>query len=126
MSLIYENETFKIRSAIFEVYKHIGSGFLESVYQECLEREFENKGISFVAQKELKICYKGEELKQKYIPDFICYDKIIVEIKAVNELSDIHQAQLFNYLKASKMGLGMLVNFGSHPKVEIKRIVNFT
>ncbi len=123
MKYIYSDETYKIRGAIFEVYQEIGCGFLESVYQECLEIELKSRGIPFKSQQELHIMYKGELIKQKYKPDFLCFDKIIVEIKAVKELTNNHQAQLINYLKASKMKLGLLVNFGAYPKVEIKRLI---
>ncbi len=123
MNYIYSDETYKIRGAIFEVYQEIGCGFLESVYQECLEIELKSRGIPFKSQQELHIMYKGEFIKQKYKPDFLCFDKIIVEIKAVKELTNNHQAQLINYLKASKMKLGLLVNFGAYPKVEIKRLI---
>lgn len=122
--LIFEKETYKIRNAIFEVYKEIGCGFLEAVYQECLEKEFTFQDIPIISQKELHIFYKEEVLKQRYKPDFICYGKIIVEIKAVNEITNQHQAQLINYLKATDMQLGLLVNFGSYPRVEIKRFAN--
>lgn len=121
---LYEGETYKIRKAIFEVYNNIGPGFLESVYQECLEKEFAFQDIPFKAQNELSIKYKGETLKQKYIPDFICFDRIIVEIKAVKEFNGSHQAQVINYLKAADIEIGLLVNFGSYPKVEISRLVN--
>lgn len=121
---LYSDNTYEIRGAIFEVYKEIGCGFLEAVYQECLEKEFEYQKIPFEPQYELNIAYKGEILKQKYKPDFICYDKIIVEIKAVKELTNEHQAQIINYLKVSDMELGLLVNFGSYPKVEIQRFIN--
>lgn len=123
MDLLFSEETYKIRGAIFEVYKEVGCGFLESVYQECLEKEFELQGIPFVSKYPLKLEYKEEVLKQKYIPDFICYDEIIVEIKAVKELINEHQAQIINYLKAGNLELGLLVNFGSFPKVDIKRMI---
>jgi GxxExxY protein len=122
--LIYAEEAYEIQGAIFEVYKVIGCGFLEAVYQECLEKEFTLQDIPFESQIELKIDYKGQILKQTYKPDFICFDKIIVEIKAVKELTKEHQAQVINYLKATDMRLGLLVNFGSYPKVEIKRLIN--
>lgn len=125
--LLYADEAYEIQGAIFEVYKEIGCGFLEAVYQECLEKEFTIQDIHFEAQSEqseLKIEYKGEFLKQTYKPDFICFDEIIVEIKAVKELTKEHQAQVINYLKATDMKLGLLVNFGSYPKVEIKRLIN--
>lgn len=122
--IIFKNESYKIQGAIFEVYKEIGSGFLEAVYQECLEKEFKTQGIPFESQVLLDIEYKGEILAQKYKPDFICYDHIILELKAVKELANEHQAQVINYLKATEMELGLLVNFGSYPKVEIKRLIN--
>lgn len=122
--IVYKEESYKIQGAIFEVYKEIGSGFLEAVYQECLEKEFKSQGIPFESQVFLDIEYKGELLTQKYKPDFICYDNIIVELKAVKELANEHQAQVINYLKATEMELGLLVNFCSYPKVEIKRLIN--
>jgi len=122
--LIYAEEAYELQGAIFEVYKTIGCGFLEAVYQECLEKEFTLQDIPFESQTELKLDYKGEILKQTYKPDFICFDNIIVEIKAVKELTNEHQAQVINYLKATDMELGSLVNFGSYPKAEIKRLIN--
>jgi GxxExxY protein len=123
MSLIYEDECYTIRGAIFEVYKELGSGFLESVYQECLEREFKTQNIPFISQPDLRLYYKGEILSHIFKPDFICFDKIIIELKSVRELTPDHKAQVINYLKATKMKLGFLVNFGAYPKVEIERIV---
>ena len=122
-ALKYEGESYKIRGAVYEVYRETGCGFLEAVYQECLEREFARQGIPFAAQKELALLYKGEPLAQTYRPDFICFDSIIVELKAVRELADEYRAQMHNYLKATGYGLGMLVNFGHYPKAEIERIV---
>lgn len=101
----------------------MGCGFLESVYQECLERELAARGIPFCAQQELTITYKDKPLKQIYKSDIVCYGKIIVELKAARALLPEHQAQTFNYLAATKMRLGLLVNFGHFPGVEIKRIV---
>jgi len=122
--LFYANESYKIQGAIFEVYKEIGCGFLEAVYQECLEREFTLRGIPYKSQQQMQMFYKGELLKQSYVPDFLCYDKIIVELKAVKEIANEHQAQVINYFKISELELGLLVNFGSYPKVEIKRLIN--
>jgi GxxExxY protein len=122
--LINEDETFQIRGAIFEVYREMGSGFLEAVYQECLSKELRLKHIPFVAQQELALQYKGELLEQKYKPDFICFKRIILELKAVKELTAEHRAQIHNYLKATGLEVGLLVNFGHTPKVEIERIVN--
>ena len=101
----------------------MGCGFLELVYQECLERELQERGIPFISQHEVTLCYKGEHLKQMFRPDFLCYDRIIVELKAVKEIAREHEAQLFNYLKATGMRLGLLVNFGHYPKADIKRII---
>ena len=121
MSLIFEEETYAIRGAVFEVYKEMGCGFLESVYQECLEKELKKINLPFVAQKELYLTYKGEPLQQTYKPDLICYDQIILELKAVREIAPEHKAQVINYLKATNLKLGLLINFGSHPKVQIER-----
>lgn len=121
--LLFREESYRIRGAVFEVYREMGCGFLESVYQECLEREFRSRGIPAVAQQELGLLYKGETLVQTYRPDFVCFDAVIVEIKAVREITDEHRAQVHNYLKASGHRLGLLVNFGHHPGVEIERIV---
>lgn len=122
-TLIYPDETYAIQGACFEVYREMGCGFLEAVYQECFEKELAVRGIPFVAQQELKIAYKGEELRQIYKPDLVCYGKIVVELKALHIMLSEHHAQLFNYLKATRMRLGLLVNFGHYPGVEIKRII---
>ena len=108
--------------ACFEVYKEKGSGFVESVYQECLEIELGLRNIPFKAQPELALTYKGHPLKSKFKPDFICYDKIVLEIKAVSGVTDEHRAQVQNYLRATGLKLGLLVNFGHYPKVEYERI----
>ena len=121
--LEFEKETFLIRGAIFEVYKEMGCGFLEAVYQECMQKEFSKQEIPFQAQIELTLTYKTIKLHQVYKPDFICFDKIIVELKAVKVLTDEHRAQIQNYLKATGLKLGLLVNFGHYPKVEIERII---
>jgi GxxExxY protein len=122
-NLIYKEESYKIMGACFEVYKEKGCGFLEAVYQECLEYEFAMQGLLFVPKVELPLSYKGRPLKHKYIPDFICFDKIILEIKAASALVEEHRAQVHNYLKATGHKLGLLVNFASYPKVEYERIV---
>lgn len=121
--LIYPDESFAIRGALFEVYKDKGSGFLEPVYQECLEIEFRLAGVTAIAQPHLQLDYKGTPLRSEYIPDFICYEKIIVELKAVKELTDAHRAQVQNYLKATRFKLAFLVNFCHHPLIEVERIV---
>jgi GxxExxY protein len=121
--LLYSDESYLIRGAVFEVYREMGCGFLEAVYQECLQREFCKQGIQFVSQVELMLFYKQEKLQQIYKADFICYGKIIVELKAAKELTNEHRAQLHNYLKATGISLGFLVNFGHYPKAIIERVV---
>lgn len=123
MEIVFKEESYRIIGACFEVYKEMGCGFLEPVYQECLELEFASQDIPYQPQAELRLCYKGRPLKQKYVPDFICLGKIVVEIKAVKELCDEHRAQVHNYLKATGLKLGLLVNFGHYPKVQYERIV---
>ena len=121
--ILYEQETYSIRGAVFEVYREMGCGFLEAVYQECLSKQFTIQNIPFSAQVELTLSYKGEQLIQTYKPDFICFDKIIVELKAVKEIASEHKAQILNYMKATNMKLGLLVNFGSYPQSQIERFI---
>ncbi len=121
--LIYKEESYKIMGACFEVYKEKGHGFVEPVYQECLGLEFALQEIPFEPQKSLALSYKGTHLKQRYIPDFVCHGKIIIELKAVTALTNEHRAQVLNYLKATGFRLGLLVNFGHHPKLQYERIV---
>lgn len=120
--LIYKEESYSIIGACFEVYKDKGCGFLEAVYQECLMIEFEFQQIPFDAQFGLDLFYRGRKLELFYKPDFICFGKIIVEIKAVQILAKEHHAQVMNYLKATGFELGLLINFGHHPKLEYERI----
>lgn len=121
--VIFAEESYSIMGACFEVYKEKGNGFLEPVYQECLEIELGLQKIPFRAQSSLQLSYKDWPLKHRYEPDFICFDKIILEIKAVSKLTDEHRAQVLNYLKATSYKLGLLINFCSHPKLEYERIV---
>jgi GxxExxY protein len=121
--LIYKEESYRIVGACFEVYKEMGCGFLEAVYQECLEIELALQGIPFKPQQELALSYKGRPLKQVYVPDFVCWEKIVIELKAIKALDDVHRAQVHNYLKATGHKLGLLINFGHYPKVEYERIV---
>jgi len=121
--LILEQETHQILGACFEVYREKGCGFVEPVYQECLELELVSQGIEFLAQKEIGLSYKGQPLKQAYRADFVCYGKVIVEIKAVSVLTDEHRAQLMNYLRATGIKVGLLINFGHYPGVEHERFV---
>jgi len=120
--LLYPDESYKIVGACFEVYNSMGCGFLESVYQECLTIEFEHEKVPFTAQPLLQLSYRSRSLQQTYKPDFVCYEKIIVEIKAVSHLVDEHRAQLLNYLHATRFQLGILVNFGHYPKLGYERI----
>ena len=112
--LLYEEETGKILNACFEVHKELGSGFLEAVYQEALEIEFKNQNIPYEREKLLPITYKGKLLEKEYYADFICYGKIVVELKAVSTLTSSHKAQVINYLKASSNEIGLLINFGAN------------
>ncbi len=121
--VLYRDEVFLIQGAIFEVNREMGSGFLEAVYQECLAIEFKARDIPFVSTPSLGLAYKGAALQQVYVPEFICFDRIIVELKAVRELAPEHRAQVLNYLKATGLRLGLLVNFGSAPKARIERLV---
>ena len=121
--ILYREECYAIQGAAFEVYREMGCGFLEAVYQECMKRELTSRNIPFIVQQQLKLVYKSEPLKQVYVPDMICYEKIIVELKAVKAIAPEHKAQTFNYLKASNLRLGLIVNFGHYPKAEIERII---
>jgi len=119
--IIFKEESYAIQGAVFEVYREMGCGFLEAVYQECLEKEFAQRDIPFTAQKELRLMYKDEPLQQTYKPDFICHNKIIIELKAIKFIAPEYEAQVLNYLKATGMKLGLLVNFGAYPKAIVKR-----
>lgn len=121
--LIYPEESYKIIGACFEVYNDKGCGSLEPLYQECMEIELGLQAIPFRPQVTLPLTYKGVNLKQSYRPDFEGYGKIILEVKAVERLTDEHVAQVLNYLNATGYALGLLVNFGGHPKLEYRRIV---
>ena len=123
MSLIYQNESYAIRGAAMKVYNTLGCGFLEAVYQEALEIELDKRHIPYEREKELEICYDGIKLGKKYVADFVCYGKIILELKAVKELDDSHRSQLYNYLKATGFKLGFLINFGKYDELQIERRV---
>jgi GxxExxY protein len=121
--LIHKEESYAIIGACFEIYKNKGCGFHEPIYHECLEIEFEFQRITFLSKPPQTLQYRGRTLVQTFSPDFICYDKIIVEIKAVSELIDEHRAQLLNYLSATGCKLGLLVNFGHYPRLEYERLL---
>ena len=112
--LLHEEETGKILKACFEVHKELGNGFLEAVYQEALELEFKNQNIPYERENLLPITYKGKLLEKEYYADFICYGKIVVELKAVAALTSSHKAQVINYLKASSNEIGLLIYFGTN------------
>ena len=121
--LLYSDLTYAINRAAFHVYNKLGHGFLEAVYQEALEIEFQRRNIPYEREKELKITYDGVELKQTYKADFVCYGKIIIELKAVSALDDAHRSQVYNYLHATGFKLGLLYNFGCSDELEKERIV---
>jgi GxxExxY protein len=120
---IFKDECYAIIGACFEVYKDKGCGFHEPIYQECLGIEFEYCRIPAIPTPGLSLEYRDRILTQKYFPDFVCHERIIVELKAVTELTDEHRAQVLNYLKAGDFQLGLLVNFGHYPKLQYERIV---
>ena len=122
MELIYKNEVFQIIGAAIDVHKELGCGFLEAVYQEALELEFKLRNIPYRRESKLNIYYKEQLLNKYYEADFICFDKIIIEIKALSGLTSEHESQLLNYLKATKLKVGLLVNFGTQ-SLEYKRMV---
>jgi GxxExxY protein len=120
---LYRDETYTIIGAAMETHNVLGCGFLEAVYQEALEKEFELQNIPFVREAVLPIHYKGQLLQKTYIADFMCYGKIIVELKSLSGLTGEHQAQVMNYLKAGNYKLGLLINFGKK-SLEYKRIIS--
>lgn len=121
--LLYKEEVYVIVGAAMEVYNELGCGFLEPVYQEALEIELPLRGIPFEPQKELPISYKGRRLQKTYVADFIAFEKVIVEIKALDRLTSRGESQLLNYLKATNLQVGMLINFGAANGLEWKRMV---
>ena len=123
-NLFYQDESYNIRGALFSVYNELGCGFLERVYQDALEVEFRLRNIHYEREKLIQIMYKGHPLGEPYRADFVCYGKIIVELKSVSKILDVHRAQIINYLKATKMKLGFLVNFGEE-NIKIERIVRY-
>lgn len=120
--IIYKKESYASIGACFEVYNAKGCGFLEPVYQECLAIEFEHQRIPAIPKPLLTLSYRDQILQQTYQPDFVCFEKIILELKAASILADEHRAQLLNYLHATGFVPGLLVNFGRYPKLEYERI----
>jgi GxxExxY protein len=121
--LLLKDEVYAIIGAAIEVHRELGEGFLEPVYQEALEIELAGRGIPFEAQKTLAICYKGRKLRKEYIADLVCFGQIIVELKALDRLSTNEESQILNYLKATGLRVGLLINFGSTGQLEWKRRV---
>ena len=121
--IILEQEVYEIVGAAMEVYYKVGTGFLEPVYQEMLAIEMAQRRIPFLAEEELAIEYKGVTLRKKYRVDFICYGQILIELKSIERLSNIEIAQILNYMKITKMRVGLLINFGARPRLEWKRYV---
>jgi GxxExxY protein len=119
---LYKNETYDLIGVALEVYNELGSGFLEPVYQEAFEIELIRQNIPYVREKLLNIYYKNEKLKKEYSADFFCFDKIVVELKALSELNSVHESQLLNYLTATKTKVGLLINFGAK-SLQHKRMI---
>jgi GxxExxY protein len=121
--LHFSDDTYQIQGAVFAVCRELGTGFLEAVYQECLMLEMSSRNIPFVARPSLSLNYRGQALKQTYVPDFVVFERIILELNAVREFAPEHRAQLLNYLKATGLHVGLLVNFGCAPMARVERVV---
>jgi len=120
---LYESETYKIIGAMMEVHKTLGCGFLEAVYQEALAIEFDLRNIPYVREKKLILFYKDVKLEKFYVPDFLCYEKIVVDLKALSSLTTTHDSIMINYLNATRLKVGLLGNFGEK-SLKYKRLVN--
>lgn len=123
MTLLFKDEVYTIIGAAIEVHRELGHGFLEAVYHEALEIELTSRKIPFTSQQNLPIVYKGQQLKKEYIADLICYNQIVVKLKALNTLSGKEEGQLLNHLKATNLRVGLLINFGSVGRLEWKRFI---
>ena len=121
--ILYKEESYKIIGTCMKVHSELGAGFLESVYQEALEKQFIKDGIPYEREKLLKIDFDGQQLKKSFKADYVCYDKIIVELKAAIFIHNDNIEQTRNYLKATKLQLGLIVNFGE-PSLKYKRVLN--
>src|SRR6266568_2836919 len=122
--IILKDESYAILGACFAVHNDKGRGFLEPAYHECLEIELDWQRISFLSKPPQTLQYRGRTLVQTFTPDFICYEKIVLEIKAVSQLCDEHRAQVLNYLSATNCKLGLLVNVGHYPRLEYERLLS--
>jgi GxxExxY protein len=123
VELLLKDETYAIRGAAIEVHNRLGFGFLEAVYQEAMEIELADRGIPFEAQRQLAISYKGRKLKKYYVADLVCYGQVLVELKCIPRITDVEKAQLLNYLAATVIRVGLIINFGSKGKLEVERLV---
>lgn len=121
--LLYRDETYRIIGACIAVHDDKGNGFVEPVYQDAVEIELGACGIPYDAQRNFKILYRGKTLKHTHTPDVICFDKILLELKAVKRRTGEHRAQVLNYLKVTGLKLGLLINFGSYARLEWQRII---
>jgi len=119
---LYKKETYDIIGAAITVYNDLGPGFLEAIYQDALEIELKFSQVPFVSQQPLQVFYRGHQLKHEYIADIICHERILLELKAVKEIHDAHLAQVMNYLKATGLALGYVINFGSQEKLQWQRV----
>ncbi|MDB5354172.1 MAG: hypothetical protein JWN24_625 [Phycisphaerales bacterium] len=122
--LICKDKVYAIVGAAMEVHRELGCGFLEAVYQEAMKMELTDRGLPFKSQELLRLMYKKRPMKKKYLADFVCFGKVIVEIKAMETLSGTEEAQILNYLKATGFRVGIVINFGCNGKLEWNRYVN--
>ena len=120
---LHQQETYKIIGAAMEVHKCLGCGFSEKVYQDALEQEFLNQGIPYLRETPMQVNYKGKILKSEFVPDFVCYDLIVVELKAVQELENLHRSQAINYAKVAGFDTALLINFGT-TKLQYEHLFN--
>jgi len=120
---LYKKESYAIIGAAMEVYNQLGPGFLEIIYHDAMKIELSEQNIPFESEKPLTVCYRGLTLAHEYFADLICYGRILVELKAQKEIHDVHLAQVMNYLKATGLGLGYVINFGHPEKLQWKRVV---
>lgn len=122
-NLILGDEVYAVVGAAMEVHSELRNGYLEAVYQEAMEIELTSRRIPFESQKPLQIHYKSTPLKKGYVPDLICFGKIIVELKTIKEIGNVEKAQILNYLYATKLKVGLLINFGSPGQLDWKKLV---
>ena len=112
VNLLYKDEVYGIIGAAMEVHKELGPGFLEAVYQEALQIEFDIQNIPYLSQPKIEIYYKNHKLKKYYVPDFLVFEHIVIEIKSIKMITRIEEAQIINSIKSCKKELGLLINFG--------------